>query len=179
MSGFDEAYEQLDAKEGGYVNDPRDSGGETNHGLTARVARANGYMGRMQDMTREEAKPIFRSQYWDQLRLDEVDRVSSALAAKMFPTGVLCGTARVAKWLQRTLNVLNRNETDFADIEADGAMGPMTIAALRAFMALRGADGQIVLLRGIKGFQAVHLVETAERRPKDERYEYGWLSRRI
>ena len=32
--------------EGGYVNDPNDSGGETNYGVTEKVARDNGYYAR-------------------------------------------------------------------------------------------------------------------------------------
>ena len=32
-------------REGGYVDEPDDSGGETNYGVTKAVARANGYRG--------------------------------------------------------------------------------------------------------------------------------------
>ena len=37
----------LFAVEGGYVNDPRDPGGETNHGITKAVAVDAGYLGAM------------------------------------------------------------------------------------------------------------------------------------
>ena len=50
--------------EGGYVNDPRDSGGETNFGITVAVARANGYNGRMDCMPRDVAFDIYSAKYW-------------------------------------------------------------------------------------------------------------------
>jgi len=39
--------------EGGYVDDPVDPGGETNHGVTVAVARDNGFRGEMIDLKRE------------------------------------------------------------------------------------------------------------------------------
>ena len=40
MTWFDQCFDKLISHEGGYVNDPRDPGGETMWGVTARVARA-------------------------------------------------------------------------------------------------------------------------------------------
>ncbi|WP_083579019.1 glycosyl hydrolase 108 family protein [Tardibacter chloracetimidivorans] len=37
-------------REGGYVNNPNDTGGETNWGITRGVAVANGYSGPMKDL---------------------------------------------------------------------------------------------------------------------------------
>ena len=45
-------------REGGYVNDPRDAGGETCWGITVAVARANGWTGPMKDLPRETAAAI-------------------------------------------------------------------------------------------------------------------------
>jgi len=58
MSSFDKAWAKTGMAEGGYVNDPSDSGGETNHGITIKVARRNGYLNAMKDMTKEEARDI-------------------------------------------------------------------------------------------------------------------------
>ena len=46
-------------REGGYSNHPADRGGETIWGITAAVARRNGYAGAMRSMPRE-ASPTSR-----------------------------------------------------------------------------------------------------------------------
>ena len=51
---FHELVEDLLTKEGGYINDPDDPGGETNFGITKRTAREAGYSGPMQ---RSRQKP--------------------------------------------------------------------------------------------------------------------------
>jgi hypothetical protein len=51
-------------REGGYVEQPSDAGGETNWGVTRAVARENGYAGPMAAMTRDQAKAIYRAKYW-------------------------------------------------------------------------------------------------------------------
>ena len=38
MSTFDNAFVHVIGVEGGYVNDPRDTGGETNYGITKNTA---------------------------------------------------------------------------------------------------------------------------------------------
>jgi lysozyme family protein len=45
MSLFDREFEKLIDVEGGYTNNPDDSGGETMWGVTIAVARRNGYTG--------------------------------------------------------------------------------------------------------------------------------------
>ena len=49
--------------EGGHVNDPNDAGGETNHGITAAVARDHGYTGPMVSMPVEKAIDIYAQSY--------------------------------------------------------------------------------------------------------------------
>ncbi|UNM96725.1 hypothetical protein MMG00_02400 [Ignatzschineria rhizosphaerae] len=51
--------------EGGYVNDPDDPGGETNYGITKRLANQYGYTKPMTDMTKNEAKEIYRLAFWN------------------------------------------------------------------------------------------------------------------
>ena len=51
------------AVEGGYVNNPKDPGGATNHGITEQVARQHDYKGDMRDLTREVAESIYYADY--------------------------------------------------------------------------------------------------------------------
>ena len=49
MNTFDKAWEETGRAEGGFVDDPDDSGGATNWGITEKVARKQGYTGHMRD----------------------------------------------------------------------------------------------------------------------------------
>ena len=61
---FSQIFNRLIGHEGGYVNDPRDPGGETNWGITKRTAQANGYTGNMKTMTRQQAYEIYYRAFW-------------------------------------------------------------------------------------------------------------------
>jgi lysozyme family protein len=50
--------------EGGYVNNPKDPGGETNYGITKRTARDHGYTGNMHDIPMSVVERIYRESYW-------------------------------------------------------------------------------------------------------------------
>ena len=116
MSDFGKAFDLLIGNEGGYVNNPKDPGGETNLGITRTVAVANGYAGDMRTMPKETAKVIYKKMYWDKLQCDQLPFV---VAFQLFDSGVNHGNAQAVKFLQRALSV-----TD------DGVIGTKTIAAV-------------------------------------------------
>ena len=123
-------------REGGYVNHPADKGGPTCFGITEAVARAHGYAGPMRQLPRDEAAAIYRRLYWLRPRFDAIARRARALAAELFDTGVNMGPAVAATFLQRALTALNRNGKDYPDLVPDGRIGPTTLAALDAFLAV-------------------------------------------
>jgi lysozyme family protein len=116
MSTFDDAFAALIGNEAGYTNNPADPGGETMWGITSRVARAHGYAGQMKDLPLAVAKSIAKTVYWDPLHLDEFD---GHVAFQMLDANYNGGLT--VKWAQQACNV-----------DADGRMGPVTIAALKA-----------------------------------------------
>lgn len=175
MNAFLLAWTETGRAEGGYVFDPRDSGGETNHGITKRVALAHGYEGDMRDLPRETAREIAKVQYWDVLRLDAVAALSYPIAFELFDSGFLCGQATVAQWLQRLLNVA----TAGTPLRVDGLLGPLTVYTLKQYLARRGGEGERVMLNGLNAFQSVHFTELAEKREKDEAFWFGWQSKRV
>ena len=166
-------------REGGYSNDPNDHGGETNWGVTVAVARAFGYTGSMEAMTQQVARDIYAQRYWHQPRFNEVAALSPTIAEELLDTGVNMGTGTAGKFLQRALNVLNQGGKAFPDIAADGAVGNMTLAALKAFLTARGKAGEAVLLRMLNGQQSVRYIELAEARPTQEAFEFGWQANRV
>lgn len=167
------------AVEGGYVNDPRDSGGETNFGITVDVARKFGYRAPMREMTRAQAVAIYRARYWQGPGFDGVAAISEKIAEELFDTGVNMGPARAVVFLQAALNALNNQGALYADIKEDGDYGPGTERALKAYMAKRGRDGEVVLLRALDCQQGAFYLDLARRRPKDEAFAFGWLLHRV
>ena len=111
--------------EGGYVNHPKDPGGMTNMGVTKRVYEE--WVGHtvsehtMQNLTNEDVAPIYKKNYWDRIKADELP---SGLDLCVFDFGVNAGTGRAAKYLQRLI-----------DTVADGGIGPNTLKALDEFIS--------------------------------------------
>lgn len=118
MMNFDIAFERLIGHEGGYVNHPEDPGGETNWGVTLRTAREAGYTGSMRHLTRDQAKEIYRTAYWGRAQAEQYD---GAIAFQVFDAAVNHGIGQAIRFLQRAVGVAD-----------DGAVGPVTLAAVRA-----------------------------------------------
>jgi lysozyme family protein len=158
--------------EGGYVNDPRDAGGETNWGITAKVARARGYAGSMKAMPREVAFEIYRGQYVVQPGFGMVGNLSMPIAAELVDTGVNMGPAVAGRMLQRALNLV----TD-AGLVVDGQIGEASLKALRSFLDKRGKEGERRLLALLNAFQGERYASLAEGRAANRAFIYGWLAR--
>ena len=167
--------DRLLEREGGYANHPKDSGGETQWGITIAVAHAAGYHGQLKAMPRETAKAIYSQRYWLQPRLDQIEEIHPKLAEKLFDIGVNCGPSLGIRFLQRALNILNGTNK----LAVDGCIGPKTIAALKQFKATRSANGLKVLLAMVNAQLSVHYIELAERYPKNQTFIYGWQLNRV
>ena len=63
MSNFEKCLEIILHHEGGYVNHPKDPGGETNLGVTKRVYEEWGGTKDMKDLTVEDVAPIYKKNY--------------------------------------------------------------------------------------------------------------------
>ena len=176
MSHRQEVIDDIIRVEGGYVNDPNDSGGETNFGITVAVARAYGYAGSMHDLPRSAAFDIYSAMYWDSVRADGLSALSEAVTAEVVDTAVNMGPGRAGKFLQRALNALNDRERHYADITVDGAIGAMTIGALSAYLSVRDEETLVKMLNCLQGSFYVVL---SERREKDESHIYGWFRNRV
>lgn len=165
--------------EGGFVDDPSDSGGATNFGITEKVAREYGYTGDMRDLPRNVAVDIYSDRYWEPLQLSVIELMSTPIAEEIADTGVNAGIKRAAEFLQRALTVLNNKGQLYPDLIVDGQLGQITIRALGDFLAHRGSEGETVLLRMLNALQGAFYVELAERREKDEKFIYGWFLHRV
>ena len=115
--------------EGGYVDHPDDPGGETNLGVTKAVYEEWGGTKDMKDLTVEDVLPIYKANYWDRVKGDDLP---SGLDLCVFDFGVNAGTGRAAKYLQGMIDAVQ-----------DGAIGPMTLQSLNAFIEEYGLEETI------------------------------------
>lgn len=172
----DQIINEIIRVEGGYVNDPSDSGGETNYGITKAVAVSFGYTGSIKDMPRQVAFDIYSAKYWDSVRGDGLAGLSERVAEEVVDTAVNMGVKRASEFLQRSLNVLNDREKYYNDISADGIIGDGTLMALESCIFKRSDE---VLVKILNCLQGAFYVELAERREKDERFINGWFKNRV
>jgi lysozyme family protein len=115
---FSDAFDRLMGHEGGYVNHPRDPGGETMWGITKRAAVAAGYNDDMVKLPRETAKRIAKSAYWDRIQADKYD---GAIAFQVMDAAFNHGIENAVRFLQRAVGVAD-----------DGDIGPRTVAFVNA-----------------------------------------------
>ncbi len=116
---FDEAFTRLIGHEGGYVNDPRDPGGETKYGISRRSYPGEDIAG----MTLERAKAIYLRDFWGPAGCDAVP---DGVKFDLFDAAVNSGVKTAAKLLQRAVG-----ETE------DGIIGPRTLQAVQSMPAPR------------------------------------------
>lgn len=112
MDAFQRAFELVIGHEGGYVNDPRDPGGETKYGISK---RANPDVD-VRNLTLAQAQWIYRQRYWLPLH---ADAMPEAAAIQVFDAAVNHGIKPAVRMLQRALGV-----------PVDGVIGPVTLNAM-------------------------------------------------
>ncbi len=166
-------------REGGFVDHPNDRGGPTCWGVTEAVARANGYAGNMAALPRDFAVAVYRRRYVDEPGFGAIIRLSEPIAEELVDTGVNMGPGIPARWLQRILNALNRQQKDYADVNVDGNIGPATLKALSCLLAARGYEGRVAVLRLLNCLQGVRYLELTEGRETQEDFLFGWIMNRV
>lgn len=167
MANVASALEKTLANEGGYVNNPADKGGETIWGITKETAVANGYKRAMKDMPLAYAKSIYKKEYWDTLRLDEVN--NQVIAEIAFDIGVNAGVGTAAKMLQEMVNFMT---TD--NIKVDGKIGTETLGRINGIKTKNDNEEAVLLLSMLQG---EHYLECMRKREANETFSLGWLRR--
>jgi len=189
MADFKTSYNITLGHEGGYSNDPVDAGGETYKGITKRYEtnwigwniidkyRNNSNFPRCldDDMELQDAvMQVYKRKYWDVFWGDRIQ--NQDIANEMFDTGVNMGTGRGIKFLQKSLNLLNRNQKNYPDISEDGGMGNNTYNTLDNFLNNHSKDIKY-LLKLMNLFQGMHYINYMGKDSKQERFARGWLNR--
>lgn len=171
--------DEILSREGGYVNDPDDPGGATNHGVTIHTMRRLGLDltgdGRVTSadvrvLTKDQARDIFIQEYF---RKPRIDWLPEAVQASVFDMQVNAGTHAV-RILQRLLGRMGMA------LEVDGAIGSKTRQA--AARAAEIAPEHFADAYGIE--RRNYYYRLADRRPASRKYarrrdggKGGWVLR--
>ena len=110
----------------------------------------------MKDLVREDVEPIYKKNYWDRMKCDDVP---AGLDLCLFDFGVNAGTGRSAKYLKTMIGTV-----------ADGGIGPNTLRALANYVESEGVEG------AIKNFQQARQ-EYYESLSTFETFGRGWTRR--
>ena len=119
---FERALAAVLHHEGGFVNHPSDPGGMTNLGCTKKVWEE--WVGHevdekaMRALTPADVAPLYKAKYWDKIKGDELP---DGVDYIVFDCAINSGPGRAIKFLQGCVGV-----------DMDGAIGPKTLAAVRA-----------------------------------------------
>lgn len=122
--------------EGGYSDHPSDPGGATMYGVTERVARQHGYTGHMRELPLSVATTIYRKQYWDMIKADDLP---DALRFHVFDAAVNSGSAQAIKWLQQC-----------AGVKVDGIIGPVTLKAAAGVSPAKYSAARLRFMTSLK-----------------------------
>lgn len=170
---------EIVAREGGFVNDPDDPGGATNHGVTIHTMRRLGLdltgdarvdEADVKRLTKPQAVEIFLEHYY---RRPGVAALPEAIQPSVFDMYVNAG-ANAVRLLQRLLG-----DMGFA-CDTDGAIGPQTIRA--AQMAWDAAPNHFADAYAIA--RRNYYYTLADQRPASRKYarrrdggKGGWIVR--
>lgn len=179
MQSIEELAQAIVAREGGFVDDPDDPGGATQHGVTIHTLRRLGLdltgdgavdVADVRAMTPARATALFIEEYF---RKPGINRLPEPLWPPVFDMQVNAGSTAV-RILQRLLNDMGHN------LVVDGKIGPMTVRAAHAADA--AAPGHIADAYGIARREYYYAL--ADRRPASRRFarardggKGGWIRR--
>lgn len=189
MAIFKKAFEVTMVHEGIYSNLPTDRGGETFCGIS-RVHHPNWVGWDVIDTCKELREDIrdlvnhptmqhqleifYKGKYWDSWKGDLFS--SQEVANELFDTAVNMGVGVAKIFLQRSVNLLNRQGKITPDLVVDGAIGPKTLRGLSAIIQRRDP---ITFQKVLNGLQFSRYVDIVERDRTQEENFYGWIRARI
>lgn len=163
------------ALEGGYVNDPKDPGGETNMGVTIKVARQRGYTGPMKQLPKEVAVSIHYKGYIVEPGYEPLVALNAPVVEELYDSAVNFGPTRPSRWFQQSINELCGTK-----LTIDGKVGRQTIASFSACQAQLGAASLCVsMLDRLDTKQRAEYDRLVRVNPSLQRFHRGWVNNRV
>jgi len=173
---FEQALEKTLKHEGGFVNDVDDSGGATNHGISLRFLRAEGYevdldgdgdtdAEDMKLLDQDKAGEIYKEFFWDKWGYEEIRHAN--IGAKIFDMSVNMGASQAHKITQRACNKMGK------DLVVDGIIGSQTKRIINSI------DEDDALLEGLRLEQVAFYNRLVEQKPVLNKFLKGWTRRAL
>jgi len=155
MADFSKAIEKVLVNEGGYINDPNDKGGETKFGISK---RAYPHID-IKNLTTDEAKAIYKKDYWDKIKGDEMQ--SDAIAYEIFDTAVNMGVRTASKLAQLIVKS-----------HPDGIIGNKTL------QKINNIDEEL-FVTSFKLAKVARYIYLVEKNPSNRKFLFGWIKRAL
>lgn len=143
--------------EGGLVDHPDDPGGLTNRG----IARMFYPDLDIRNLTPEKATEIYYTDYWKPMNIEGI--YDDNLVLQIFDFGVNSRSRTYG------FNTALKSIQRIVDVEQDGKIGPVTIAAINSY------EGDLVDLYKIE--RKKYYADLARRKPRMQVFLNGWFRR--
>ena len=150
---FKEIVDNVIEREGGYVNHPKDPGGETKYGIAKRSHPKED----IKNLTRERAEEIYYDDYWVP---SKAPFLPHNIQETFFDMVVNMGQRRAVKILQEACN------SKKCGLKVDGRIGKLTIAAAKKIDPSR-----------LRVFRILYYADLIKRKPSLKAFIVGWIRR--
>jgi len=155
MANFDLVINRVLENEGDYSNDPDDIGGETKFGIS-QLAYSDLDI---RSLTLEDAKVIYKRDYWDRVKGDKI--LNEYVAESIFDFAVNVGVKTASKLAQKVVYT-----------EIDGVIGNKSITNINL-------TKQNVFIPSYKLEKIGYYLMIAKRRKSNEKFLIGWIKRAL
>ena len=184
MAKFEKAYKKLSRFEGGYSNHPEDRGGETFRGIArnfypkwegwscidaVKSKHPQSFKSIIENsgILHDKVKEFYKERYWNFFSGDEIK--DQDVANEIFEASINCGKSTAVKFLQKSLNLLNRGGSLYKEITVDGVFGPNTKKTLNECISNGDGSHLFNLLNISQGARYMNI--------GNKTFIRGWLKR--
>ena len=163
MSNFSKSLPYILKKEGGYVNDPDDRGGETYKGVARKIwPEWNGWKfvdAKNWDKADSCLESFYKENFWDKCKLDLIE--DDEIATSIFDFAVNAGVKTSIMLAQKAVGV-----------DSDGIIGEKTISAINE---CDSSD----FLAAFALVKIARYISICKKNPSQKKYFYGWVCRTL
>lgn len=179
---YDSAFEKTIGLEGGLSMDPEDSGNWTGGKIGVGLLKGSKYGVSaashpnldIANLTLDDAKGIYVSEYWGPLHCDEIpnEQVANKLFDMAVNTSAPFNPQTAVKILQRAINFLEPGEVD-SPLKTDGDIGPVTLGYIKKWCS---KDPE-ALFEAMNGEQYAYYKACEYTDPIKKKFGWGWMKR--